>query len=104
MLRGVLEQRSAEWKAQLRDNNPKVARELVRRLIGRMTHWEASLPAQRPAFVPMGDARTVPWSAKARAGELFDGTDRQQVASPPPASWNQIMEWLRKVDDLRRAA
>ena len=26
------------------------------------------------------------------------------VASPMPASWNQIVPWLRRIDGLRRAA
>jgi hypothetical protein len=38
LLRAGLEQRSADWRARLREN-PKVARELVRRLIGPITLW-----------------------------------------------------------------
>jgi hypothetical protein len=40
-LRGALEQRAEAWKADLRDE-PKVARLLLRRLVGPMTLWEES--------------------------------------------------------------
>jgi hypothetical protein len=42
-LRAALEQRAEQWKADLRDE-PKVARLLLRRLVGPLTLWDASEP------------------------------------------------------------
>jgi hypothetical protein len=39
-----LEQRAEEWKADLR-SEPKVARLLLRRLLGPLTLWDAAEPA-----------------------------------------------------------
>ena len=35
---------------------------------------------------------------------MCPGRTLQTVASPICASWNQIAEWLRRLDPLRRAA
>ncbi len=70
----ALEQRSAQWKADLRAE-PKVARLLLRRLIGPIELWEP-----RPAFVR--------WEAPAKPA-LLDGLVHD-VASPPgfePGFW-----------------
>jgi len=43
-LRAALEQRAERWKADLR-GEPKVARLLLRRLVGPLTLWDAAEPA-----------------------------------------------------------
>jgi site-specific DNA recombinase len=70
-LREALEQRAAEWKQTLREE-PKVARLLLRRLIGPLELYDEST---RPDFI---EADTV-----LKTG-LIDGlAEIQQVASPP---------------------
>ncbi len=50
-LREALEQRAAEWRQTLR-SEPKVARLLIRRLIGPLELYDASLPQwQMPDFI-----------------------------------------------------
>ena len=74
-LRAALEQRVASWKAILR-GEPKVARLLLRKLVGPLTLWDQ----------PDGGAR---WDAPVQAENLLDGLV-QLVASPPgfePGSW-----------------
>jgi hypothetical protein len=68
-LRAALEQRAEAWKADLRAE-PKVARLLLRRLVGPLTLWDASEP---------GAAR-VEWEASVTA-DLLDGL-LQHVAPP----------------------
>ena len=34
----------------------------------------------------------------------FERANRNKVASPMPASWNQIANWLKQIDTLRQAA
>jgi hypothetical protein len=58
-LRSALEQRTAEWKRQLRDE-PKVARLLLRRLVGPLTLWDEP-------------ERGLRWEAETKAEELLDG-------------------------------
>ncbi len=87
-LRAALEQRSAEWRRDLRAN-PKVAMALVRRILGPITLWD---PKDRHDWIPTGgsDSVNVTWKSKARVGELFDGLADQQVASPTgfePVFW-----------------
>jgi hypothetical protein len=95
-LREALTQRATEWRAALR-SEPKVARLLLRRLIGPLELYDASLPEhQMPDFIKA--------DAEVRTG-LIDGlAEIQHVASPISASWNQLKGWLRAVDGLRRAA
>lgn len=92
VLRAALEQRSASWRAELR-GSPKVARELVRRLMGPITLWD---PKDRPDWIPAttvgadGKPAEITWTSKARPGELFDGMVDQQMASPTgfePVFW-----------------
>ncbi len=42
------------------------------------------------------------WQANTKPAGLFDGLS--QLASPTPASWNQITAWLQQIDGLRQAA
>jgi len=58
-LRAALEQRATQWKAELRAE-PKVARLMLRRLVGPLTLWDEA------------DAG-LPWDAEPRADELLDG-------------------------------
>ena len=67
-LREALTQRAEEWKATLRAE-PRVARLLLRRLVGPLTLWEESEGAVR-------------WDAPVSASSLLNGLV-QDVASPP---------------------
>jgi hypothetical protein len=58
-LRAALTQRAEAWKADLRDE-PKVARLLLRRLVGPLTLWDESDAGLR-------------WEAETKADELLDG-------------------------------
>ena len=66
-LRLALEQRTANWKRQLRVE-PKVARLLLRRLVGPLTLWDEADGGLR-------------WEAEPKPAELLDGLV-QLVASP----------------------
>ena len=88
-LRDALTQRAAEWKATLR-SEPKVARLLLRRLIGPLVLYDEST---RPDFIK-ADAVVKPG--------LLDGlAEIQDVASHADLSWNQVIEWLRNMAALR---
>jgi DNA invertase Pin-like site-specific DNA recombinase len=87
MLRLALEQRSEEWKRDLRAE-PKVARMLLRRLIGPIELWDEADYADDPPvpdFIPRGDIRGVKeyvgWRAESDLTVLFD-RDYRLVASP----------------------
>lgn len=92
-LREALEQRAVEWRQTLRAE-PKVARLLLRRLIGPLTLTD---PSDHAAFDE--------WAASLTPA-LLEGlaANVHVLASIMPASWNQIASWLRAVDELRRAA
>jgi hypothetical protein len=90
-LRAALTQRAERWKADLRAE-PKVARLLLRRLVGPLTLWDESDAGPEWAR----------WEASVTA-DLLDGLV-QVVTSLMPASWNQIVPWLQEIDGLRRAA
>ena len=86
-LRLALEQRSKQWKRDLRAE-PKVARMLLRRLIGPIELWdEADYAADPPVpdFISTPDYRGlkeyVGWEAKSDLTVLFD-RDYRLVASP----------------------
>jgi len=57
----------------------------------------------RLRFTP--ETRTYRFEGEAAIGRLFAGVADVApfVASPTPASWNQIASWLRQIDGLRRA-
>ena len=82
-----MEQRAAEWKQTLREE-PKVARLLLRRLIGPLELYDEST---RPDFI---EADTV-----LQTGLIEGLAEIQQVASPSIPSWNQIAGFL---DSMRR--
>jgi DNA invertase Pin-like site-specific DNA recombinase len=61
-LRAALEQRAKQWKRELR-KAPKIARMVLRELIGPITLWDESLPEQqRPEFIE--------WQAPTKPGLL----------------------------------
>ena len=77
-LRAALEQRVETWRADLR-GEPKLAREVVRRLIGPLTLWDDS---QRPEFIR--------WEAAKKPEALLEGVSSVWMASPTgfePVFW-----------------
>jgi len=92
-LRDALNQRAEQWKAELRAE-PRVARLLLRRLVGPLTLWDASEP----------DAAWVEWETIVTPALLEGLAPIQVVASLMPASWNQIIAWLRQIEAFRQAA
>ena len=91
-LREALTQRAAERRATLREE-PKVARLLLRRMVGPLTLFD---PADTTAFVD--------WEASVTPALLEGLVPVHDVASPISASWNQLDGWLRQIEGLRRAA
>ena len=71
-LREALQQRAARWKADLRAE-PKVARLLLRRLVGPLTLWDATEP----------DAAWIEWETSVRPAMLEGLAAIQVLASPP---------------------
>jgi hypothetical protein len=70
-LRAALEQRSDRWKTDLR-SEPKVARLIVRKLVGPITLWE-----EAPEWLR--------WEAPATPERLLDGlADRTYLVASPP--------------------
>jgi site-specific DNA recombinase len=81
-LRAALEQRAAQWKAELRAE-PKVARLLLRRLVGPLTLWEES-------------ERGLRWDAPVTASSLLDGLskmERPQRDSNPCFGLERATSW-----------
>ncbi len=72
---------------------PKLARLLVRRPIG---------PTRDAPRDNRHRRQIIEWEAQTRP-EGLDGL-YNIMASPMPASWNQIASWLRQIDTLRQAA
>ncbi len=64
-----------------------------------------SLLDGRIAFTPNLEARKCVFEGRGNMDELFRGLIElpQALASPMPASWNQIVSWLRQIDGLRAA-
>jgi hypothetical protein len=86
-----LNQRAAEWRATPR-LEPKVARMVLRRLIGPLVLYDEST---RSDFVKT--------DAVVETG-LIDGlAEIQDVASLMPVSWNRVTQWLRLLEGLRHA-
>jgi hypothetical protein len=46
----------------------------------------------------------IPFEAPVKAGLLEGLQPTLHVASPMPASWNQIVAWLKQIDAVRLAA
>lgn len=92
-LREALEQRAAEWKQTLRQE-PKVARLLLRRLIGPLELYDASKPEwQMPDFIQA--------DTELKTG-LMDGlAEIQDMASLSIPSWNQIVGFLDSMQQLK---
>jgi hypothetical protein len=68
---------------------------------------EGVLAAERVTLTPTerDGERIYAYRGKFSFGGLFDGTiGPHLLASPMPASWNQIASWLKQIDSLRHAA
>jgi hypothetical protein len=94
-IEGEVQQEIAEWRRLLSDSvTGSVAdgREFLRRVLAEPLKFTAS-------------GRTYKIRGRVRTGEGIAGAVVPPlVASPMPASWNQIMTWLQQIDRLRRAA
>ena len=53
---------------------------------------------------PLEDRSGFRFTGQGTLWPLLEGVVPQNVASLRPASWNQIVSWLRQVDGVRRAA
>jgi site-specific DNA recombinase len=88
-LRSALEQRTADWRAQLRHEHPRVARLLLRRLVGPLTlskEPQAGLPNTTTLLVE----EDLFWSGKAKPAELLKDLTNTSLASPTgfePVFW-----------------
>jgi len=91
-LRDALTERATEWRTTLR-SEPKVARLLLRRLIGPLVLYDEST---WPDFIKA--------DAEVKTGLLDGLAEIQDVASPMPSSWNRIASWLKQIDAVRQAA
>jgi Recombinase len=85
-LRAALTQRAEAWKADLRDE-PKVARLLLRRLVGPLTLWDEADAGLR-------------WDAEPKADELLDGL--VHLDTSPTSNARFFTRELRR--SLRKAA
>lgn len=70
-LRDALQQRAQQWRADLLRREPKIARLVLRRLVGPLTLWDE---AERP------DSNK--WKAEPKAG-LLDGLAPTQISGVP---------------------
>ena len=84
-LKAALEQRAAAWKAELRAE-PKVARMLLRRLVGPITLWDASTPG----------AAWVEWRRRSRRRSCWTASsnlERPQRDSNPCFGLERATSW-----------
>jgi hypothetical protein len=89
-VRSTLDTYLADWRNLLRGHVHQ-AQQIVRRLVkGRLT----MIPQEAGYYTFTGTGTVQP---------LLSGVIRK-LASPMPASWNQIGPWLRQIDAIRRAA
>lgn len=89
VLKAALELRKGQWRDLLRGPHVAQARLVLQHLI------------DLPVYVMNEPAPK--WMTRTRPGGLLVGLV-QSVASPMPASWNQIAGWLKQIDLLREAA
>ena len=92
-----------DWRAALRQHAPEARQMLRKRLQGRVV-TTPEVRHEQPGSRVRGAASVEPLLnvVLRPAGETEGGA--QAMASPMPASWNQIAPWLREIDGLRRAA
>ncbi len=86
-----------------------MARLLVRRLVEPLTLWDETAPewdVSEEQLAWLNDGNGVPWETTPKPTALLDGLvdPNLLMASPICASWNQLGQWLRAVDGLRRGA
>ena len=87
--------RLTEWR-ELFGSNPSWTRQVIGQLL-----------SDKITLTPHVDRKGAPiFRVKLpfTLGPLFAKICPKGVASPMPASWNQIAGWLRQIDSLRRAA
>jgi hypothetical protein len=89
--------KAVEWRSLLKRHTPQ-ARQILSKMLRDKLVFR---PEQR------GNRRGWRFTGEATITELLTGLVpevSQAVASPMPASWNQIVTWLQGIDGLRRAA
>jgi hypothetical protein len=105
--KAALELRTAEWRNILRGPHIAQARVVLQHLIDlpiRVVNTPTPEYVDTPGVL-WGDPREYApkWIAAVRPEGLTVGLI-QSVASPTPASWNQIAGLLKQIDNLRQAA
>ena len=104
VLKAALELRKGQWRDVLRGPHIAQARMVLQHLIDLPIRIH-NQPKQkwmtqtRPGGLLVGLIQKV--ASPPRHGDSYQ---IQNVASPVPASWNQIVPWLRQIDRLRLAA
>ena len=94
-VRAQLETYIVDWQGLLWGHVYQAQQILRGLIVGRtMTPQQVGVLGKRPYYTFSGVGTVKP---------LLGGAIRN-LASPTPASWNQIEGWLMTVDDLRRAA
>jgi hypothetical protein len=87
-----LHERLADWRSLLRDEVPRARGLLKQLIVGRV---EMTPPRKEGFYTFKGTGTLLPVIAGAVAGAV-----PQSVASLMPVSWNQIVRWLRAIDEL----
>ena len=64
----------------------------------------SNLLTSRMTFTPTERPKTCKVTGAASLDGLFSAVLSVALASPMPASWNQIANWLKQIDGLRQAA
>jgi hypothetical protein len=85
-----------DWRSVLRKHAPQ-----ARQIIAKLLHGRLSIVPERRN----GDRgfRVSGAGSSLRFFREISEIPLQAVASPMPASWNQIVPWLRQMDELRAA-
>lgn len=91
----------ADWRS-LMFGEPVQARGIVRQLI--VGKLELAPDADRRGFTFSGTGTLEPFLRRVIPGFSADVPVPQNGTSPMPASWNQIVAWLKQIDAVRQAA
>jgi hypothetical protein len=87
-----LQERLSEWRSLLHDQTPRARGLLKQLIVGRLQ------------MTPHRDEGYYTFNGTGTLLPVIVGVVPQSVASLMRASWNQIAEWLRLLEGLRRAS